>query len=462
LSASRFDLVVRGGHCVLPWGVVQTDIGVRDGRIEAFGDLAPGATLTELDGRHLHVLPGVIDSQVHFREPGLEHKEDLQTGTAAAALGGVTTVLEMPNTSPATTTASALAEKAARARGRAWVDIGFFVGATAENVAELGALERLAGCAGVKVFMGSSTGSLLVSDEAALLRVFEAGRRRVAIHAEDDARLKERSALATPGAPATHPVWRDELSALIATARCLRAARATRRRVHVLHVTTAEEMALLAGHRDLASVEVTPQHLTLVAPDSYERLGTRAQMNPPIRDARHRAALWQAIRDGLVDVLASDHAPHTLHEKASQYPRTPSGMPGVQTLLPVMLTHVHRERLSLQRLVELVAAGPARVYGISNKGRLARGMDADFTLVDLTRRVRLSDDMMASKCGWTPFAGDEVTGWPVATVLRGKVVMREGDLFNAPSGNLVTFEEGDAAPQRATPCTPDACTQRDC
>lgn len=446
MNAARFDLVVRGGHCVMPWGITRTDIGVCGGRIEAFGDLPRGSAQTELDARHLHVLPGVIDSQVHFREPGLEHKEDLQTGTAAAALGGVTTVLEMPNTRPATTSSATFADKVARQRGRVWVDIGFFIGAAADNVADLGELERLAGCAGVKVFMGSSTGSLLVADEETLGRVFEAGRRRIAIHAEDEDRLKERVGLAVPGDPSSHPTWRDELSCLIATARCLRLAREKARRVHVLHVTTAEELTLLAQHRDLATVEVTPQHLTLVAPESYERLGTRAQMNPPIRDARHRAALWRAVRDGLVDVVASDHAPHTLGEKAAPYPRSPSGMPGVQTLLPVMLTHVQQERLSLQRLVELLAAGPARVYGLARKGRLTWGMDADLTLVDLTRRTRLSDELMASKCGWTPFAGEEIIGWPVATIVRGKVVMRDGELFNAPGGRLVAFEEGDPEP----------------
>jgi dihydroorotase len=373
LNAARFDLVLRGGRCVMPWGIAQTDVGVCGGRIEAFGDLPRGSARAELDARHLHVLPGVIDSQVHFREPGLEHKEDLQTGTAAAALGGVTTVLEMPNTRPATTSRVRFAEKVARTRGRAWVDIGFFIGASAENVAELGELERLPGCAGIKVFMGSSTGTLLVADDETLGRVFESGRRRVAIHAEDEARLKERASLAEPGVPSSHPIWRDELSCLMATARCLRLAREKARRVHLLHVTTAEELTLLAQHRDLATVEVTPQHLTLAAPEAYERLGTRAQMNPPIRDARHRAALWRAVGDGLVDVVASDHAPHTLSEKALTYPASPSGMPGVQTLVPIMLTHVHREHLSLERMVELLAAGPARAYGLGRKGRLTIG-----------------------------------------------------------------------------------------
>jgi len=441
--ARLFDLVVKGGHCVTPGGTFECDLGILNGRIAALGHLDVSSAARELDARHLHVLPGVIDSQVHFREPGLEHKEDLATGTGAAAIGGVTTVLEMPNTSPSTTTAAALADKLERLKGRAWVDVGFFIGASPENIAKLAELERLPGCAGVKVFMGSSTGNLLISTEELLDGVLRGGRRRVAIHAEDEARLRERRSIteASGATAALHPAWRDELSALLATSRCLRIARAASRRVHVLHITTAEELELLEQHRDLATVEVTPQHLTFAAPECYTRLGSLVQMNPPIRDARHQEALWRAVRDGLVDVVASDHAPHTREEKAQPYPASPSGMPGVQTLLPVMLTHVNQDRLTLARLVDLVCAGPARVYGLARKGRVALGMDADLTLVDLKRRVRLTDSMMVSKCGWTPFVDMETVGWPVATVVRGNVVMQNGELLNGPVGQAVTFEE---------------------
>jgi dihydroorotase len=395
------------------------------------------------DAHGLHVLPGVIDSQVHFREPGLEHKETIASGTAAALLGGVTTVLEMPNTAPPTTSPEALADKLARVPGRASTDIAFFVGASEANAEALASLERLPGCAGVKLFMGSSTGRLLVDDEAALTEVMRHGRRRVAVHAEDEARLRERRHLAeAPGTSVdAHPVWRDELSAQRATERCLRVARRFGRRVHILHVTTAEELDLLEAHRDVATFEVTPQHLTLSAPDCYETLGTLAQMNPPIREARHREALWHAVRVGLVDVIGSDHAPLTREEKARPYPASPSGMPGVQTLLPVMLTHVHEGRLSLSRLVELVASGPARVYGIARKGRIAVGADADLAFVDLKRRQRLTHAMMRSACGWTPFDGMEVVGFPVATLLRGRIAMRDGELVGPPTGRVVGFEE---------------------
>ncbi len=440
---SHFDLILAGGTLVTPWSISETDIGVRDGRIAMLGSLAAESAIERIDARGLHIMPGVIDSQVHFREPGLEHKESIESGTAAAALGGVTTVLEMPNTRPPTTTEAALADKVARVSGRAWTDIAFFIGAAGDNAQELGDLEQLPGCAGVKVFMGSSTGSLLVSEDEALDEVMRHGRRRVAVHAEDEARLRERRHIADAADAdcRAHAVWRDAQSALRATERCLASARRHGRRVHLLHITTAEEMSVLAQHRDLATVEVTPQHLTFAAPDCYESIGTRAQMNPPIRAAAHRDALWEAVRCGVVDVIGSDHAPHTLEEKAQPYPSSPSGMPGVQTLLSVMLTHCNQGRLSLSRLVDLLGAAPARVYGIARKGRIVVGMDADLTLVDLKRKVRLSDAMMRSRSGWTPFAGMEVTGMPVATVLRGRPVMRDGELLGTPAGRLVVFEE---------------------
>ncbi len=441
MAGERFDLIVRGGTCVTPGGIERADVGVRAGRIAAIGALSSSSAAETFDAAGLHVLPGVIDTQVHFREPGLDHKEDLASGGDAAVAGGVTTVFEMPNTKPLTTTPEALADKLERARGRMRCDHAFFVGATADNIARLAEYERLPGCAGVKVFMGSSTGDLLVEDDATLLAVLRSGFRRVAVHAEDEARLRARRDLIDRPDPALHPVWRDEEAALGATARLLRLAREAGRRVHVLHVTTAQELELLAEHRDLATVEATPQHLTLAAPEAYERLGTLAQMNPPIRGPEHQDALWRAVGDGLVDVLGSDHAPHTREEKAGAYPRTPSGMPGVQTLLPVMLDHVHRGRVSLERLVDLTGAGPARTYGIARKGRLARGYDADLTVVDLRARRTITADWLRSKSGWSPFEGVTVTGWPLATVLRGRVVMRDGELLGPPAGEPVRFTE---------------------
>lgn len=446
--ADGYDLILAGGTVATPNGLERCDIGVAGGRIRAIGDLAAAAAAGRMDCAGLTILPGVIDTQVHFREPGLDHKEDLATGSAGAAMGGVTAFFEMPNTNPNTLDEAALNDKLKRAKGRAWVDHAFFIGATDENAAALAKVELLPGCAGIKVFMGSSTGSLLVADDDHLEAVLRHGRRRVAIHAEDEPRLRERLALVKNGAdPSMHPVWRDEETAIRATTRLLRLARRAGRRVHVLHVSTAQEMDLLAQHKDLATVEVLVNHLTLAAPECYERLGTFAQMNPPVRDAGHRDGIWRALRAGVVDCIGSDHAPHTREEKARPYPQSPSGMPGVQTLLPVMLDHVHAGRLSLQRLIDLTSAGPARIYDIAGKGRIALGYDADFSVVDLQAKRTITNAWMKTKCGWTPFDGMPVTGWPIATIVRGAVVMREDELIGTPIGAPVRFQ--DTLPQEA-------------
>ena len=439
--ARTFDLIVEGGTLVNHEGAGAADIGITDGVICEMGDLSTADAGQRIDASGLHVLPGVIDSQVHFREPGLEHKEDLQAGMDGAALGGVTAIFEMPNTTPSTTTAEAIADKLERARGRAAVDHAFYVGAAIENVENLPDLERLPGVCGVKIFMGASTGNLLVADDMNLLRALRAGRRRVAVHAEDEQRMNMRKHFRIDGDPSSHPVWRDAESALKATRRLIGLARQAGRRVHVLHVTTADEMGYLAAQKDIATVEATPQHLTLDAETAYARLGTRAQMNPPIRGRAHQAGLWWALNQGVVDVIGSDHAPHTLEEKDRPYPLSPSGMPGVQTLVPILLDHVARGRLSLARFVDLTSAGPNRVFGIAGKGRMARGYDGDLTLVDLKREETITDKAMANKSGWTPFDGMRVTGWPVMTIVRGRVAMRDGELLGRDIGRPVRFQE---------------------
>ena len=440
--AKDWDLIIAGGRVFTPSGVVEADVAVAGGRIADIGTLDAGKADEVFDAKGLTVLPGVIDTQVHFREPGLEHKEDLESGTRAAVMGGVTAVFEMPNTSPATIDAAALNEKLTRAEGRAWCDHAFFIGAAAENADKLGELERLPGCSGVKIFMGSSTGSLLVHDDETLLRALRSGHRRVAVHSEDEARLRERFEMIREGGKvAQHPEWRDVETAVRSTKRLLRLAREAGRRIHVLHVTTAEEVPLLAAAKDIATMEVTPQHLTLAAPYCYEEIGSLAQMNPPIREARHREALWQAVRLGIVDVVGSDHAPHTLEEKQAPYPRSPSGMPGVQTLLPLLLDHLNAGKLTLERLVDLTSAGAQRIYNIAGKGRIAVGYDGDFTLVDLKVKKTVEHDWLQSKCGWSPFEGKPITGWPMATIIRGHVAMRDGELLGGPTGRPVRFTE---------------------
>jgi dihydroorotase len=444
--AESFDLLIKRATLVNHAGEGPADIGVSDGRIAAIGTCGTGAAARTIDARGLHILPGVIDSQVHFREPGMEHKEDLATGSRAAVMGGVTAVFEMPNTRPATTSAEALADKVARARGRMHCDFAFYVGATSDNVDALGGLERQPGAAGIKVFMGSSTGDLLVDDEKTLAAILANISRRAAFHAEDETRLRARTPIRREGDPASHSEWRDEAAALAATETLLRLASAAGKRVHVLHVSTAAEMQLLALHKEIASVEVTPQHLTLVADAAYAALGTKAQMNPPLRDSAHQEALWWGVRQGVVDVLGSDHAPHTREEKSQAYPASPSGMPGVQTLVPIMLDQVNQGRLSLARFMDLTSAGPQRVFGIAGKGRIAVGYDADLTLVDLKARRVIEDEWIASRCGWTPFAGMTVQGWPMGTLVRGHLAMWEGEL-GEPRGEPVRF--GEALPKSA-------------
>jgi dihydroorotase len=439
--ANTYDLILRGGTLVNHDGRTERDIGMKSGRIAAIGALGSARAAEIIDCKGLHILPGVIDTQVHFREPGLTHKEDLETGSRGAVAGGVTAVFEMPNTNPLTTTAELLADKVARARHRMHCDFAFFVGGTRENVEELPKLERLEGSAGIKVFMGSSTGNLLVDDEPSLDRIISKISRRASFHAEDEARLKARMDERIPGDPASHPVWRDEKAALIATERLVRLAEKRRKRVHVLHVSTAEEMAFLADHKAYASVEVTPHHLTLVAPECYERLGTYAQMNPPVRDERHRAAIWAALASGVIDILGSDHAPHTREEKDHPYPASHSGMTGVQTLVPIMLDHVNAGRLSLERLVDLTSHGPQRLFAIRAKGRIAVGYDADLTIVDLKRTETITNAWVESRVRWTPYDGKRVTGWPVGTIVRGRRVMWQGEILGPAGGEPVAFLE---------------------
>ncbi len=439
--AETYDLILKGGTVVNQDGEGPRDIGIRAGRFAAIGDLSRASAGETIACGGLHLLPGVVDSHVHFREPGLTHKEDLETGSLGAVLGGVTAVFEMPNTVPTTTSAEAVADKVKRAHHRMHCDFAFYVGATRENTKELGELEALPGVAGVKVFMGSSTGSLLIEDDEGVRAVLEHIRRRAAFHSEDEYRLRERMNLRVEGDARSHPVWRDATAALTGTQRLMRLARATGKRVHVLHVTTREEAAFLGDYKDVATAEATPAHLTLAAPDCYERLGTLAQLNPPIRDATHRSGLWRGIAQGVIDSIGSDHSPHTREEKAKPYPASPSGMAGVQTLVPLMLDHVNAGRLSLQRFVDLSSAGPARIFGMAAKGRIAVGYDADLTVVDLKRQETITDNWIAARAGWTPYAGMRVTGWPVGTIVRGHKVMWEGSLQTPGRGESVRFLE---------------------
>ncbi len=441
LILTKAKVVVHDSSAKSAHRIAEVDVGVVNGKIAEIATKINTPAKNTMDLTGLHLLPGVIDSQVHFREPGFTHKEDLESGTRGALLGGVTSVFEMPNTVPSTTTRELFLDKLNRAKNRCHTHYAFFIGGCAENAAQLAELEKMPHCSGIKIFMGSSTGSLLVEDDVTLEKILLSGRRRVIVHSEDEYRLRKRKAIAIANKKVSeHHVWRDVETAVSSTKRLLSLAKKTGRPVHVLHVTSADEMEILRLHKNIATVEVLPQHLTLFAPDCYERLGTYAQQNPPIREKHHQDGLWKAIADGTVDVLGSDHAPHTKEEKDRDYPNTPSGMPGVQTLVPLMLNHVNQGRLSLERFVQLISENQRKVFGIKNKGRIEVGYDADFTVIDLKKETTITNKWIASRCGWTPFDGMKVTGWPTMTFLKGLLAMREDQIVQPSSGDPVDFE----------------------
>jgi len=438
--AEHYDLLIRGGTCVLPWGEAVADIGVTAGRIAAIGLPAAASAAENFDATGLHVLPGLIDPHVHLRDPGDAAIESIPTGTRAAVLGGFATVFDMPNTSPAITCAEALAWKQGYIPGHAFCDVGIYIGATRSNAGELATLERGAGVCAIKLFAGSSTGDLLVEDDAGIEAVMRAGSRRIAFHSEDEYRLQARRALFAKGDPyACHMEWRDEECAFLGTRRIMALARKTGRPAHIVHVSTAEEFEYLRDFRDIATTEVLVNHLTQIGPDCYDQLGGYAIMNPPIRGRRHYEAAWAAVRNGLVDTIGSDHAPHPRSAKELPWPDTAAGLTGVQTAVPIMLNHINEGRLSLGRMVDLMAAGPARVYGATTKGRIAAGFDADFTIVDLKHRRTIETDWIVTPAGWTPFAGMQIMGWPLATIVRGSVVMREDEVLGEARGGLISF-----------------------
>lgn len=436
----HYDLIIRRGLCVFPWGEAQADLGIADGRIASLSVASADTAEREIDAAGLHVLPGMIDSHVHLRDPGNAAIESIATGTRAAALGGITMVFDMPNTSPSITSSETIADKRRTVAENALIDMGLYVGATRANTPDLARLEQEEGVCAIKVFAGSSTGDLMIEDDDGIEAVLRSGHRRVAFHSEDEYRLQARKPMFEVGMPhVNHMIWRDEECAFLGTRRIAALARKTNRPVHILHTSTAEELDWLAAHRAHVSVEVLVNHLTQVGPECYETLGAYAVMNPPIRDRRHYDACWAAVRDGRVDVVSSDHAPHPREAKEKPWPQCPAGLTGVQTILPLMLDHVNAGRLSLSRLVDLMAAGPARIYGLQTKGRLAVGFDADLTLVDMKASREIRNDWIASPVGWTPFDGKHVTGWPMATIVRGHVVMQDDEITSAPVGRLARF-----------------------
>ena len=434
----NFSLIIKNGSCYINNKLVKTDIGLSGNKIKKIGKIELNSSRV-FDATDKIVLPGIIDTQTHFREPGSTDVEDLESGSRAAVLGGVTSLFEMPNTNPPTSNLEEFNKKLKLAKNRMHSNYAFYFGATPENTDQLSKLKDVEGCCGVKLFAGSSTGKLLVDKEADIEKVISSSDRIVSIHSEDEEILKLRKKFIQKGDVHSHPKWRNAECAMSSTRKVVKIAERYNKKIHVLHVTTKEEVDFLAMHKKNVTFEITPQHLTLYAPDCYDKLGTYAQMNPPLRTKEHYDRLWVAIKNNIVDVLGSDHAPHSKENKDKEYPNTPSGMPGVQTIFPVMLDHVNNGKLTLEQLVKLMCENPCRIFGIKNKGYIKEGYDADFTIADMNKEVVIKNEMVASKCGWTPFNNHKVKGFPVGTIVNGNLVMSEGKLIEKSKGTPLEF-----------------------
>ena len=432
------DLIIKNGQCYINGKLENKDIAVKDGKISKIGKVSEEAKEV-YNAESQTVLPGCIDTQTHFREPGSTDTEDLHSGSRAAVAGGITAVFEMPNTNPPTSNIKEFQRKLDLAKNRMYCNYAFYFGATADNVNQLAELKDLEGCCGIKLFAGSSTGNLLVAEEKDIDKVFENCSKVVAVHSEDEEILNMNKKLIKNGDVHSHPIWRSEECAMSSTRRIVRLAKKHNKKAHVLHITTKQEIDFLSQHKGNITFEITPQHLTIYAPDCYDKLGTYAQMNPPLRDKSHYDRLWYAVKNNINDTIGSDHAPHLKVNKDKEYPKSPSGMPGVQTLMPVMLNHVNEGRLSLNQLINLVCENPAKIFGIQNKGFINEGYDADFTIVDMNKIIVIKNENMESKCGWSPFNGFEFKGTPMATIIAGKIKMKEGEILGEPEGMPLKF-----------------------
>ena len=437
--SDNYSLIIKNGSCYIEGKLIKIDLGLSGQKIKKIGKI-PLNSSKVFDATDKVILPGIIDTQTHFREPGSTDVEDLESGSRAAILGGVTSLFEMPNTNPPTSNLIEFEKKLQLAKNRMHSNYAFYFGATPENIDQLSKLKGVEGCCGVKLFAGSSTGKLLVDKEADIEKVIFNSDRVVSIHSEDEEILKLRKKFIKKGDVHSHPEWRNAECAISSTRRVVKIAERYNKKIHVLHVTTKEEVDFLAMHKKNVTFETTPQHLTLYAPDCYDKLGTYAQMNPPIRTKEHYDRLWVAIKNNVVDVLGSDHAPHSKENKDKQYPETPSGMPGVQTIFPVMLDHVNNGKLSLEQLIKLMCENPCRIFGIKDKGYIKEGFDADLTIVDMNKEVVIKNEMMASKCGWTPFNNYKVKGFPLGTIVNGNLVMLEGKIISKAQGQPMVFK----------------------
>ena len=432
------NILIKNGFLANSKTISKADILISNGKISDIGSLSEIEADYTIDASDKYVVSGIIDPQVHFRDPGLTHKEDLNTGSMSAAAGGITTFFEMPNTNPSTITIEKLNEKYQNADQKSLVNYSFFLGATPDNINEI---KKLEGNCGIKIFMGSSTGDLLVDNDAALEEIFKLSNRVIAIHGEDEQILKESASLIKGEAFSNHTKARPVEAAVEATTKAINLALKYEKRLHVLHLSTAEEVKIIREHKatGLITCETTPQHLLMHAPDIYDKIGAFAQMNPPIRGKRHQDELWRGLLDGTIDCIATDHAPHTLDEKHLPYGQAPSGMPGVQTSLTLMLNQVSKGIISLKDVIKWMSENPAKIYKVKNKGAIEIGYDADITIIDMNKEKTILNNDMHSKCGWTAFDGEKTKGWPITTIVNGNIVYENENLNLDIRGKKVLF-----------------------
>jgi dihydroorotase len=407
------------------------DTFIENGRIEKIGGIID-VHGQEIDGSGLHIMPGIIDDQVHFREPGLTHKADIYSESRAAVAGGVTSFMEMPNTKPAAITKELLEEKYEIAKKNSWANYSFFMGTTNDNYEEIYKINFEEVC-GLKIFMGSSTGNMLVDNEKVLDNIFKNVDTLIATHCEDEetvlSRNKFYSESVNPLTPAYHPIIRNEEACYKSSSLAIELAKKHNTRLHILHISTAEECDLFRNYIPLVDKRITSEvcvhHLYFTA-DDYATLGNQIKCNPAIKDKRHAPKLLEALLDDRLDIIATDHAPHTWDEKSQPYSQAPSGLPLVQHSLNVMLDFYQQGKISLERIIEKMCHAPAQCFNIKDRGYIREGYHADLVLVDMDKLLTIDKSNIYYKCGWSPLEGRKFNGSVIKTFVNGHIVYDNG------------------------------------
>ena len=442
------EILIQNAQLVNEGRVSHKDLLILGEKIHKIEDrILPNGNEQIIDATGLHLLPGWIDDQVHFREPGLTHKATIASESRAAVAGGITSFLEMPNTLPQTTTQKALEDKLARAAKTSIANYGFLFGGTNENLNDIKTFDKTK-AAGLKLFLGSSTGNMLVDDPEVLKKIFSSTDLPIAVHCEDETTIRENLAqqIAQYGDDIPiekHPIIRSEEACFQSSSRAIQLAKETGARLHVFHLSTALETDLFSNQKPLSEKKITAEvclhHLWFSAED-YKEKGTLIKWNPAVKKASDRDALWQALNDDRIDLLATDHAPHTLEEKQNSYTKAPSGGPLVQHAYPALLTAVNQGKITLEKLVEKACHNPAILFKIQNRGYLREGYFADLVLVDLNKKRKVEREDLLYKCGWSPFEGTTFTACIDKTFVNGNLVYSAGKIVEGNLGHQLTFD----------------------